>query len=135
MFHKLDEVEAHFQDIEVRLTSPDVVTNQNLFQKLSKEHSNLQPLVHTYREYRKLRADYSANEALIREDSGESETRERDYVEQLSIADHGFGRFCGERRDDQPFGGGKRSRSNRHAADELGPFDQHRHTLAVWLGT
>jgi peptide chain release factor 1 len=71
MFHKLDEVEAHFQDIEVRLTSPDVVSNQNLFQKLSKEHSSLQPLVHTYREYRKMREDFTANEALIREDSGE----------------------------------------------------------------
>jgi peptide chain release factor 1 len=71
MFHKLDEVEAHFQDIEVRLTSPDVVSNQNLFQKLSKEHSNLQALVQTYREYRKLRSDFVANEALIREDSGE----------------------------------------------------------------
>lgn len=71
MFHKLDEVEAHFQDIEVRLTSPDVVSNQNLFQKLSKEHSSLQPLVQTYREYRKLRSDFVANEALIREDSGE----------------------------------------------------------------
>jgi peptide chain release factor 1 len=71
MFHKLDEVEAHFQDIEVRLTSPDVVSNQNLFQKLSKEHSNLQPLVQTYREYRKMRENFSANEMLIREDSGE----------------------------------------------------------------
>ena len=71
MFHKLDEVEAHFQDIEVRLTSPDVASNQNIFQKLSKEHSSLQPLVQTYREYRKLKSDFNANEALIREDSGE----------------------------------------------------------------
>jgi len=71
MFHKLDEVEAHFQDIEVRLTSPTVVSNQNLFQKLSKEHSSLQPLVQTYREYRKMREDFSANEVLIKEDSGE----------------------------------------------------------------
>ncbi|MFM8316647.1 MAG: peptide chain release factor 1 [Deltaproteobacteria bacterium] len=71
MFHKLDEVEAHFQDIEVRLTSPAVVSNQILFQKLSKEHSGLQALVQTYREYRKLRSDFLANEVLIREDSGE----------------------------------------------------------------
>lgn len=71
MFHKLDEVEAHFQDIEVRLTSPDVVSNQNLFQKLSKEHSSLQALVQTYREYRKMKEDFTANEILIREDSGE----------------------------------------------------------------
>ena len=71
MFHKLDEVEAHFQDVEVRLTSPDVVSNQMLFQQLSKEHSNLQPLVQTYREYRKLKNDFLANEQLIKDDSGE----------------------------------------------------------------
>ncbi len=82
MFHKLDEVEAHFQDIEVRLTSPAIASNQSLCQKLSKEHSNLQPLVQTYREYRKLRTDFSANEILIREDSGE--------LKQMALEENSF---------------------------------------------
>ena len=71
MFHKLDEVEAVFQDIEMRLTSPDVASNQNQFQKLSKEHSNLLPIVTVYRQLRKLKQDFAQNETLIREDSGE----------------------------------------------------------------
>ncbi len=71
MFHKLDVVEAHFQDLEVRLNSPDAATNPFQFQKLSKEHSDLLPLVTTYREYRRLKDAFAQNEQIIREDSGE----------------------------------------------------------------
>jgi peptide chain release factor 1 len=71
MFHRLDEVEAHFEDLEKRLSSPDVVGNPFQFQKRSKEHSSLQPLVATYREYRKLKTDFEQNLAIIKEESGE----------------------------------------------------------------
>ncbi len=71
MFSKLDEVEIHFSNIEKQLTSPDVVGNQALFQKLSKEHSNLHPLVTAYREYKQLRLHFAQNEQIIREDGGE----------------------------------------------------------------
>ena len=71
MFQKLEEVEAHFQDIELRLQSPDAAANQAQFQKLSKEHSSLLPLVHTYREFKKMKQDFAQNEQIIREDSGE----------------------------------------------------------------
>jgi len=71
MFHKLEEVEAHFQDLEVRLNSPDSAKDPYQFQKLSKEHSNLIPLVTAYREYRKLKQAFVHNEEMIREDSGE----------------------------------------------------------------
>lgn len=71
MFQKLDEVESHYQDIERRLSAPETVANQALFQKLSKEHSSLQELVAVYQEYKKLKADFDQNEMLIQEDSGE----------------------------------------------------------------
>jgi len=71
MFQKLDEVEAMFEDIERRLTSPDIMNNQGLFQKLSKEHSNLLPLVNTYREFRKKKSDFAHNEELVKTESGE----------------------------------------------------------------
>ena len=71
MFRKLDELEALLRDIEQRLTSPELANNQNQFQKLSREHSNLAPIVATYKEYRKLKNDFAHNEEMIREDSGE----------------------------------------------------------------
>lgn len=71
MFRKLDEVAAHFQDIENRLTSPDIAANQSLFQKLSKEHSDLLPLVTTYREFKHLHDNYEQNLQIIKEDDSE----------------------------------------------------------------
>ncbi len=71
MFEKLEEVEAHYEDIEVRLTSPDVAAQPQLFQKLSKEHSGLQELVRAYREYKQLKSHFSQNLKLIAEESGE----------------------------------------------------------------
>lgn len=71
MFHKLDEVELHFSDVETRLTSPEVVNNTQLFQKLSKEHANLQPLVETYRQFRQVKNRYQENKDIIEQESGE----------------------------------------------------------------
>jgi peptide chain release factor 1 len=71
MFEKLEEVEAHYEDIEVRLTSPDVAAQPQLFQKLSKEHSGLQELVRSYREYKQLKSHFAQNLKLIAEESGE----------------------------------------------------------------
>jgi len=71
MFHKLDEVEAVFRDIEARLTSPEVAANSFLFQKLSREHSGLAPLVAAYREYRAKKNEFEHNATMIQEESGE----------------------------------------------------------------
>lgn len=71
MFQKLDEVEAHFRAIEARLSSAETVANQIQFQKLSKEHSGLMPIVTTYREYKRLKGNFEQNLELIRGDAGE----------------------------------------------------------------
>ncbi len=71
MVHKLDEVELHYSDVETRLTSPEVVNNTQLFQKLSKEHANLQPLVETYRIFRKVKNRFAENKEIIDQDAGE----------------------------------------------------------------
>jgi peptide chain release factor 1 len=86
MYQKLDDVEKHFEEVELKLQSPTVTSNPAEFQRLSKEHSNLVPIVNTYREYRKLKADFAANEEIIREDNGElramalAENREMEAV-------------------------------------------------------
>jgi peptide chain release factor 1 len=71
MFSQLHEVELHFQDLEARLTAPDVAANAALFQKLRKEHASLEPLVVAYREYKSKKARFEANRELMAEDAGE----------------------------------------------------------------
>lgn len=51
MFDKLETVVNRYEQIGEELTHPEVVSNNELFRKLMKEHSELTPIVEKYREY------------------------------------------------------------------------------------
>jgi len=51
MFDKLEAVVNRYDQIGEELTHPEVVSNNELFRKLMKEHSELTPIVEKYREY------------------------------------------------------------------------------------
>ncbi len=51
MFNKLESVVNRYEQIGIELTRPDVASNNELFRKLMKEHSELTPIVEKYREY------------------------------------------------------------------------------------
>ncbi len=65
MFEKLSAVESRYEQIGVELTRPEVVTDNALFTKLMKEHSELTPIVEKYREYRSaVESEKEASELL-----------------------------------------------------------------------
>lgn len=51
MFDKLQAVVNRYEQIGEELTHPQVVSDNELFRKLMKEHSELTPIVNKYREY------------------------------------------------------------------------------------
>ncbi len=51
MFDKLETVVNRYEQVGMELTRPDVASNNELFRKLMKEHSELTPIVEKYREY------------------------------------------------------------------------------------
>ena len=53
MFDRLEDLLIRFEEIMSELNEPFVVNDQTRFQKLMKEQSDLQPIVDTYREYKK----------------------------------------------------------------------------------
>ena len=52
MFEKLEGIENRFEELNMRLTEPDVVNDQNLYMKLMKEHSELSEIVEFFREWK-----------------------------------------------------------------------------------
>ena len=52
MLDKLAAVENRYEQIGVELTRPEVVSDNEQFKRLMKEHSELTPIVEKYREYR-----------------------------------------------------------------------------------
>jgi peptide chain release factor 1 len=71
MFQKLEGVVSRFEEIEAKLNSPEVAGNAGLFQKLSKEHSSLQALVATFKDYRNKQKHFEQNKDIIQNDSTE----------------------------------------------------------------
>src|SRR6056297_1882337 len=51
MLDKLKEVQARYNDINKEIVKPEVINNQELYAKLTKEHSDLQPIVEQGKEY------------------------------------------------------------------------------------
>jgi peptide chain release factor 1 len=65
MFEKIEELERRFQELEALLSDPAVISNQPEFRRLSREHSDLSPLIDAYRRYRKILSDTEGNRELL----------------------------------------------------------------------
>jgi peptide chain release factor 1 len=71
MLTKLDELEKRFEELNVLLASPEVVSNQERLRELGKEHSELEKIVYTYRQLKKVKSDLAASKGLIEDESDE----------------------------------------------------------------
>lgn len=65
MFARLNEVEQRFSELEKKLADPEVVQNHKEYAKISKEHSDLSPVVETYREYKSANEQIEENQELL----------------------------------------------------------------------
>ncbi len=52
MFEKLSFIEERFEELEGKISDPNVIADQNLWRKLCKEHSDIAPIVEKYKEYK-----------------------------------------------------------------------------------
>ena len=53
MFDKLENVEKRYEELNIKISDPEVIANQTEWQKLMKEHADIQEIVEKYREYKK----------------------------------------------------------------------------------
>ncbi len=95
MFNKLETVVNRYEQIGIELTRPDVASNNELFRKLMKEHSELTPIVEKYREYTAaVTAEKEALEILA-EAGGDKELKEL-AEEELKTAKENIAVFSDE---------------------------------------
>ncbi len=80
MFEKLDAVDVHFEEIGLKMTDPSVISDTALLTELMKEHRSLEPLVTTYREYKK--AQKLCQGALEMLESGELDRELKELAEE-----------------------------------------------------
>lgn len=76
MFDKLETVVNRYEQIGEELTHPEIVSDNALFRKLMKEHSELTPIVEKYREYAAAKAAEADALEILSESGIDKELKE-----------------------------------------------------------
>ena len=65
MFENLEGVKKRYEEITQSLSDPAVIADHTRYRDLSKEHSDLTPLIETYAAFRKVRGELDEQEAIL----------------------------------------------------------------------
>lgn len=82
MFEKLEAVEKRYEELTKMISDPEVISNQEEWQKLMKEHASIEDIVLKFREYKKEKqAMDEAKEMMNEKDPELKELAESEYYE------------------------------------------------------
>ena len=97
MLDKLKPIEQKFEDIELRLSQPEVISNSSLYASLIKEYNRISPIVEAYREHIALLDTEEETRMLCDSDDVEmrhlAEEELRDIEEKLSVSEQRLHEF------------------------------------------
>jgi len=65
MFQKLEAVEKRYDELTQKISDPAVISNQNEWKKMMKEHSDLEEIVAKFREYKKVKQNIEDAKAML----------------------------------------------------------------------
>jgi peptide chain release factor 1 len=71
MFDKLDFITEKYKEMALKVSDPEVINNQPLWQKYIKEMGEMEPVVKKYEEYRKAKADLADAKEIVENESDE----------------------------------------------------------------
>ena len=78
MLEKLEKVETRYEEVQLRLCDPEIVTDQAQYKKLMQEAKRLAPIVEKYRQFKAARDTFQEAKALL--DAGGLDTEFHDMV-------------------------------------------------------
>ena len=84
MFEKLKGVEKRFLELEKLLSSPEIVSDRNAFQQLSKEHAERSNIVSVFRDYEQTLTDLEDSLELLKDGDPEIKELAQDEVDSLT---------------------------------------------------
>ena len=64
---KLDQLDARYQEMTHELSTPEVVADSARFQKLAKQHAELEAIVSKHREYKQIEKDLAGARQMVLE--------------------------------------------------------------------
>ncbi|NLX61171.1 MAG: peptide chain release factor 1 [Tissierellia bacterium] len=67
MFDKLSFIESKYEELSKKIIDPEVISDTNEWQRLAKEHAEIEPIVLKYREYTKVKNTLEEDKELLKE--------------------------------------------------------------------
>jgi peptide chain release factor 1 len=83
MYHKLNEVEERFAELEQQMMDPAVIGDRKMYATVAKEHSSLTPVVSTFRDYKKVLEGIEEGEMLQEDKDPDMRELAREELAQL----------------------------------------------------
>ncbi len=83
MFAKIKEIEERYDELEKNLAQPEVIQNQELYQKYLKEHKMLSPIVATFREYNSVQEEIEESRTLLNDPDPEMRKLAKEEIDSL----------------------------------------------------
>jgi peptide chain release factor 1 len=86
MFDRLNFIENKYEELSIKISDPSVMADQKEWQRLCKEHAELEIVVNKYREYKKTEEEMKAAKEMLEEES-DREMREMAQEEIKALAE------------------------------------------------
>ena len=83
MFDKLDFILEKYEELSMKVSDPDVINNQPVWQKHIKEMGEMEPIVNKYREYKKAKESIAEAKEML--EMGDEDLRE---LAKMEIAEY-----------------------------------------------
>ena len=65
MFENLEEIELKYEDLTRKISDLEVISNQEEWRKMMKEHSDIEPIVLKYREYKAVKKNFEDSKEML----------------------------------------------------------------------
>ena len=86
MWEKLKTIESHYEFLEEQLSDPQIIKNQQVWQKYTREHADLSETVETYRHVQKIETELQDMREMLQEKPDEEmETYLKEEINRLTI--------------------------------------------------
>jgi len=83
MFERLEQIEARFEDLGQQMADPEVLGDHEKYQKIAKQHRELEPVVDKFREYRQVKTGIADARAMLNESDADIRAMAQEELAQL----------------------------------------------------
>jgi peptide chain release factor 1 len=83
MFERLEQIAARYEELGEQLASPDIISDQQKYQKIAKQHRDLEDVVDKYREFKRIETGIADATAMLDETDADIRAMAEEELAQL----------------------------------------------------